>query len=81
MVKITLAVEGMMCNKCEKHVNEAIKENFNVKKVTADHEVNSVEIIAAEEPDMEKVKAAVVEAGYTAGEYTVENIEKKGLFF
>ena len=37
MVKITLEIDGMMCGMCEAHVNECIRENFTVKKVTSSH--------------------------------------------
>ena len=37
MLKITAKVEGLKCPNCERHVNEAIKEAFSIKKVTASH--------------------------------------------
>lgn len=37
MIKITLDVEGMACGMCEAHVNNAVRQNFAVKKVTSSH--------------------------------------------
>ncbi|MBR1724126.1 MAG: heavy-metal-associated domain-containing protein [Ruminococcus sp.] len=79
MVKMTLEVEGMMCHNCEKHVNEAIKSGFDVKKVTSSHEDKQTVIIANEELDEAALKAAVSEAGYEMKSCKSEPY-KKGLF-
>ena len=33
MTKTTLKIDGMMCGHCETHVNDAIRNAFNVKKL------------------------------------------------
>ena len=33
MIKTTLGIEGMMCGMCESHINNAIRNNFKVKKL------------------------------------------------
>lgn len=33
MKKTTVGVEGMMCEMCESHVNDAVRAAFDVKKV------------------------------------------------
>lgn len=40
MVKTTLGIDGMMCGMCESHMNDAIRNNFDVKKVTSSHRKN-----------------------------------------
>ena len=37
MQQITLKIDGMMCGMCESHINESIRNNFSVKKVTSSH--------------------------------------------
>lgn len=37
MTKTTLKIDGMMCGMCESHVNDAIRNAFEVKKVTSSH--------------------------------------------
>ena len=32
MVKITVGIEGMACGMCEAHINEAVRNAFQVKK-------------------------------------------------
>ena len=38
--KITLEIGGMMCGMCENHVNDAIRNEFTVKKVISSHTKN-----------------------------------------
>lgn len=37
MVKITVGIEGMACGMCETHLGEAVRNAFQVKKVTSSH--------------------------------------------
>lgn len=72
MYKITAKVEGLMCGNCEKHVNEAIKEAFSVKKVNSSHTDKETVIVSKEDLDTEKVKAVIEEAGYQVTDITKE---------
>ena len=78
MYKTTMHVEGMMCPMCEKHMNDAIKQNLNVKKVTSSHENKQTEILSVNPLSEDEVKKAVSETGYEISEYSCE--KKKGLF-
>ena len=35
MVEITVGIEGMACGMCEAHINEAVRNAFQVKKCQA----------------------------------------------
>ena len=35
MIKTVLKVNGMMCGMCEAHMNDLVRKNFKVKKVTS----------------------------------------------
>ena len=37
MVSITVTISGMMCGMCESHINDVIRRNFSVKKVSSSH--------------------------------------------
>lgn len=80
MVKITLGVDGMMCNMCEAHTNDAIRNNFKVKKVSSSHTDKKTEIIAPDEIPREALEKVIGETGYKVISYKVEPYEKKGLF-
>ncbi len=58
-------IEGMMCGMCEAHMNDAIRKNFDVKKVKADHKTDLCVIKTDNELDLEKLEAVIKETGYT----------------
>ena len=81
MTKTTLNITGMACNMCEAHVNDAIRENFKVKKVNSSHTKNQTEIISEEPLDEAKLKDVIAETGYEVTAVSARPAEeKKGLF-
>lgn len=78
MFKTTLNVTGMMCPKCEAHMNNAIKEAFKVKSVESSHKDNKTVIVSKEKLDEKLIEKAVAAAGYKLGGISVEVEEKKG---
>ena len=78
MWKYTVAVDGMMCNMCEAHTNDAVRKNFSVKKVTSDHSKKQTVIISEEDISEEALKKVITDLGYTMGEMRKEPA-KKGL--
>lgn len=80
MKEIVVNVNGMMCQNCEKHVNEAVKKLAGVKSAVADKDAKNVVVQAKDDVDVESIKQAVVDAGYEVGESAVRSIEKKGFF-
>lgn len=80
MYKITIGVDGMMCNMCEAHVNNKIRNSFKVKKVDSSHSKNETVIIAKEEITKENLEKAIEETGYKLTSYNIEPYEKKSFF-
>ncbi len=78
MVKTTVNVEGMACGMCEAHINDAICNNFNVKKVTSSHKTGITEIISENPIEEEKIKKVISDDGYTVTGVKSEPYEKKG---
>lgn len=64
-VKTTLTVDGMMCGMCETHIQEAVRKNFDVKKVKANHQNGTVVIMSEHRLDDNKLKDVIRETGYT----------------
>ena len=65
MVKTQLHIDGMACGMCEAHINDAIRNNFQVKKVKSSHKKN-LTIVQSEEPlDEDKVREVINATGYT----------------
>lgn len=77
MLKITLKIDGMMCGMCESHINDVIRKNFAVKRVTSSHGKGKTEIIT-EKPILEEdLRKAIGETGYTLVDMQTEPYEKK----
>ena len=80
MVKMTLGVEGMMCDMCAAHINDAIRRAFDVKKVTSSHKKGETVIIAENELPQSKIAEVIGATGYTVLSIQTEPYSKKGLF-
>ena len=77
MIKTTLGIDGMMCGMCESHMNDAIRNNFKVKKVNSSHTNKTTEIISEGQLDEDKLKQVVADTGYTMTSINTEEYEKK----
>ncbi len=64
-MNMTLQIEGMMCMHCVKHVTDALKAVPGVKKVEVSLEDKCAHVEASEGCEVEALKAAVAEEGYT----------------
>lgn len=84
MVKTLLHIDGMMCGMCESHINDAVRCNFNVKKVVSSHSKNTTEIISETELDRTKLEQVIKDTGYELKGIETSPYEKKkgflGLF-
>lgn len=80
MVKITVGIEGMACGMCEAHINEAVRNAFQVKKVTSSHTKKQTVILAETDIPEQELKSVVAKAGYDAVSVSSGPYEKKGLF-
>lgn len=64
MSEITLKVEGMMCQHCERHVKEALEKIEGVKEALASHEKKEVLVRTDRDIPKQAFAAAIKEAGY-----------------
>lgn len=78
MFKITLKIDGMMCGMCESHINDMIRKNFVVKKVTSFHSKGKTEIITEKPISEEALRKSIDETGYALVDVQTEPYEKKG---
>ncbi|HCD91198.1 MAG TPA: ATPase P [Ruminococcaceae bacterium] len=81
MIKTTLKIDGMMCGMCESHINDAIRNSFDVKKVNSSHTKGETVIVSKEALDEDKIKSVIDKTGYELKTVSSEEFEeKKGLF-
>ncbi|PWM40528.1 MAG: copper resistance protein CopZ [Clostridiales bacterium] len=80
MIKITLEIDGMMCGMCESHINDTVRRNFPVKKVTSSHTKGKTVILAENSIDENQLREVIADTGYAVLSVDEEPYEKKGLF-
>lgn len=81
MIKTTLKIDGMMCGMCESHINDAIRNSFDVKKVNSSHTKGETVIVSKEALDEDEIKSVINKTGYELKSISSEEFEeKKGLF-
>ena len=56
MIKTVLKVNGMMCGMCEAHMNDLVRKNFKVKKVTSSVKDGETVVISEENLDIPFLK-------------------------
>ena len=64
-VKQTVSIDGMMCQHCVKHVNDALAKIPGVTGVTVSLEKKNAVVSSASGIAPEVLKTAVEDAGYT----------------
>ena len=81
MFEYKLEIHGMMCGMCESHINDAIRNNFNVKSVSSDRRKDLTTILSKEKLDEAKLLEVIKNTGYECKGVTMNEVEeKKGLF-
>ena len=64
LIDVTMRIDGMMCEHCEKAVTEALSAVEGVQAVTASAKAGTAVIRLQPGTDEEALKAAVTKAGY-----------------
>ena len=77
----TLTIKGMRCGMCEAHIDNQIRNNFRVKKVSSNRFKNETVIISLDLLDEEKIKSVIKATGYELINISYIKKEKKLLFF
>lgn len=77
MIKTVLTIDGMMCSMCESHINDTIRQNFKVKKVTSSHSNGITEVISESPLDETALKEAIGKTGYKVLELKTAPYEKQ----
>lgn len=80
MIETTVKIDGMMCSMCESHVNDAIRNHLNVKKVSASHSKGEATIISEDSISEGDIEKALDGSGYTILSVSSTPYEKKKLF-
>lgn len=77
MTKTTLKINGMACAMCESHINDAVRNAFDVKKVSSSHAKGETVIISDTALDENRLKDVISATGYEVVSAGSEPYEKK----
>ncbi len=77
MIKTTLKIDGMMCAMCESHINDTVRRDFRVKKVSSSHAKGICEIISETALDEALLREKIGATGYRVEAVKSEPYEKK----
>lgn len=80
MTETVLKVEGMACGMCESHVNDAVRREFSVRKVSSSHSKGETRIESDEPLDKAALRRVIDATGYRVLAVESHPFEKKGLF-
>ncbi len=81
MFRTIIKIDGMMCNMCESHVNNAIREKLSdIKKVSSSHKKGQTEIISKTAYTEEEIREILDSSGYKVIEVFSEPYKKRPFF-
>lgn len=60
----TIAVSGMSCTGCETNVETALELVDGIRRVEANHDEESIEVVVADHVEDDRIGAAIHNAGY-----------------
>ncbi len=64
MKEIILKVNGMVCEGCEKRVQNSVKTIKGIKKVVANHKAGTVMVMGKEEIDEKEISEKIINIGF-----------------
>lgn len=79
MIETIVKVDGMMCGMCEGHINDAIRNHFQVRKVSSSHSKGRTVIRSQEALDQAQLRQVIDATGYKALDVVSRPVEKRGL--
>lgn len=81
MYKTTVKIDGMACTMCEAHINDVIRKTaVGAKKVSASHSKGEATFLTDAVVDIEGLRRAINQTGYTFVSAESIPYEKKRLF-
>lgn len=78
MIKTVVQIDGMACGMCEAHINDVVRKQFDVQKVTSSHSKGQTEIISESELEETALRDAIAATGYRVLSVHTEPYKKKG---
>ena len=78
MVQTTIGIDGMMCEMCEAHINDAIRRSFTVKSAKSNRKKKQCVVVSEEPLDEARIREVIAQTGYDLLSVSSEPYQKKG---
>ena len=76
MYKIIIKIDGMKCNMCESHVNDLVRKNIKIKKVSSSYKKNETIIFSLNFINKEDIISIFKDSGYKVLDYEINEVKK-----
>jgi copper chaperone CopZ len=80
MIQTTIGIDGMMCEMCEAHINDAIRKHFAVKSAKSNRKKKQCIVVSEVPLDEAKVREVIGQTGYELLSISSGPYQKKRLF-
>lgn len=78
MIQTTVGIDGMMCDMCEAHINDAFRKHFDIKSAKANRKKRQCVIVSEHSLDEARVRDVIAATGYELLSISSEPYKKKG---
>ena len=78
MIQTTVGIDGMMCDMCEAHINDAFRKHFAIKSAKANRKRKQCVIVSEEPLDEARIREVVASTGYDLLSISSESCRKRG---
>lgn len=78
MIQTTVGIDGMMCDMCEAHINDAFRKHFAIKSAKANRKRKQCVIVSEEPLDEARIREVVASTGYDLLSISSEPYRKRG---
>lgn len=78
MVETILKIDRLVCGLCEAHVDQLIRNHFEIQKVKSNHRKSETKIISEQPLDQNRLTEIIEADGYRIVEIQEKQLEKKG---
>ena len=83
MIQTTIGIDGMMCEMCEAHINDAMRKHLAIKSAKSNRKRKQCVVVSEEPLNEDRIRTVIAETGYDLLSISSEPYQKKrflGLF-
>ena len=79
MIQTTIGIDGMMCEMCEAHINDAIRKHFAVESAKSNRRKKQCVVVSEEPLDEGRLREVIAKTGYDLLSISSEPYQRRKL--